>query len=137
MKLTNYRTLAAALVLAGGFGLVGHPSAVYAGATLAECAADPMMAGDSMKIDPMMADHSMDMSMGDMSMGDMSMGDSMMMDHSMDVGMMASMMMRAKDGQCLASESAQVQAAFTAAWGDGAGARWVQEHEAELARKGM
>ncbi len=133
MKRMSYRMVAAALMLAGGVGLAGYPAGAYAQGTFADCAADVMMAGDSMKMDPMMADHSMDMSMGDMSM---SMGDSMMMD-SMDMGMMASMMMRAKDGQCLASQSAQVQAAFSAAWGDGAGARWVQEHEAELARKGM
>ncbi len=43
---------------------------------------------------------------------------------------------RARDGQSLRTQPAAVQAAFEALWGDQAGARWVAEHEAELARQG-
>jgi len=42
--------------------------------------------------------------------------------------------LRARDGQSLATQSAATQAMFQAVWGNGAAARWVQEHEAELAR---
>jgi hypothetical protein len=40
---------------------------------------------------------------------------------------------RARDGQSLDTQSAATQAMFRAVWGDQAGARWVQEHEAQLA----
>ncbi|MDQ6674921.1 MAG: ScyD/ScyE family protein [Chloroflexota bacterium] len=48
----------------------------------------------------------------------------------------AAPVVRARDGQTLATQSAATQAMFQTVWGDGAGARWVQEHEAELARHG-
>jgi glyoxylase-like metal-dependent hydrolase (beta-lactamase superfamily II) len=43
---------------------------------------------------------------------------------------------RASDGRSLEVQSPQTQAAFEAAYGDRAGAEWVREHEAELARGG-
>jgi hypothetical protein len=42
----------------------------------------------------------------------------------------------ARDNQSLAGQSAATQALFNAVWGGQAGPRWVQEHEAELARSG-
>jgi uncharacterized cupredoxin-like copper-binding protein len=42
----------------------------------------------------------------------------------------------ARDGQRLLSQSSGTQAMFAAEWGAGAAQRWVQEHEAELARLG-
>jgi uncharacterized cupredoxin-like copper-binding protein len=42
----------------------------------------------------------------------------------------------ARDTQSLAGQSAATQARFNAVWGGQAGPRWVQEHEAELARSG-
>ena len=41
---------------------------------------------------------------------------------------------RARDGQCLATQTPATQALFVAVWGDRAATRWVEEHEAELAR---
>ncbi len=41
---------------------------------------------------------------------------------------------RASDGHSLSDQSAETQASFIAVWGDQAGARWVAEHNAELAR---
>jgi glucose/arabinose dehydrogenase len=43
---------------------------------------------------------------------------------------------RARDGQSLDTQSAATQAMFRAVWGNQAGTRWVQEHEAELAAHG-
>ncbi len=43
---------------------------------------------------------------------------------------------RAGDGQHLGLQPAAVQALFGATHGDGAGARWLVEHEAEVARAG-
>ena len=43
---------------------------------------------------------------------------------------------RARDGLALASESPDTQAMFAAVWGERAAARWVEEHNAELARQG-
>ncbi|HVG95751.1 MAG TPA: hypothetical protein VNK05_02495, partial [Chloroflexota bacterium] len=43
---------------------------------------------------------------------------------------------RASDGEHLGTQPALVQALFTATHGAAAPARWVAEHEAELARAG-
>jgi hypothetical protein len=43
---------------------------------------------------------------------------------------------RAADGQALGLQPPAVQAAFAAAYGDGAAARWAAEHDADLARAG-
>jgi hypothetical protein len=43
---------------------------------------------------------------------------------------------RARDGQTLATQSAATRAAFVAVFGVDSLGRWVQEHEAELARAG-
>jgi hypothetical protein len=40
------------------------------------------------------------------------------------------------DGQYLGLQPAAVQALFGATYGDGAAARWLAEHEAELASTG-
>ena len=53
-----------------------------------------------------------------------------------DPAMMGDQMLQARDGQCLAGQTLSVRAAFAAAWGDHAGARWAAEHEAELALLG-
>ncbi len=50
--------------------------------------------------------------------------------------MMGDMTLKARDGQCLATQAAGIQAGFLAVWGEHAGGRWVVEHEAELARLG-
>jgi uncharacterized surface protein with fasciclin (FAS1) repeats len=42
----------------------------------------------------------------------------------------------ARDGQTLASQPQSVQQLFQAVWGDQAGARWAEEHNAELSRAG-
>jgi hypothetical protein len=41
---------------------------------------------------------------------------------------------RARDGQTLGGQASHVQNAFTAHYGEAAGARWHAEHEADLAR---
>jgi quercetin dioxygenase-like cupin family protein len=41
---------------------------------------------------------------------------------------------QARDGQRLSEQSGMTQAAFLALWGDEATARWIEEHEVELAR---
>jgi quercetin dioxygenase-like cupin family protein len=46
------------------------------------------------------------------------------------------LMPAARDGQSLATQSAATQALFQAVHGEQAAARWVQEHNAELARMG-
>jgi len=46
------------------------------------------------------------------------------------------MMMAARDGRSLATESAMTQAMFVAVWADRAADQWVQEHNAQLARQG-
>jgi len=43
---------------------------------------------------------------------------------------------RARDGQGLSTQSTAVQGMFVGAWGDHAAMRWVEEHEAALARAG-
>ncbi len=92
-----------------------------------EMIGDPMMDGQGM-----MGDQKMD---GPGVMDGEKMEDpGMMGDEKMDGAMMSNMVVQARDGQCLASQPAAVQAAFMAVWGDRAGARWVEEHEAELAR---
>ena len=65
-------------------------------------------------------------------------GSAMMGGDMMDMpAMMGGMTTRSRDGRCRASQSAAIQAAFMAVFGDSARARWVQEHEAELTRSGM
>jgi hypothetical protein len=43
---------------------------------------------------------------------------------------------QASDGQSLDGQSASTQTLFHAVWGDQAPARWIEEHNAELARLG-
>ena len=40
----------------------------------------------------------------------------------------------ARDGQNLLMQSVATRAAFVSVWGDRAAARWVQEHDAQVAR---
>lgn len=138
MNPRQQRNLAAALLVAGSVGFTGYGSTVaHAQPAAADCAASAMMDGKMMDGQPMMGDKMMDpqaMMDGNMMEGS-AMGDKVM--DSSAMMMMDSMMLRARDGQCLATQSPAVQAAFVAAWGESAGARWVQDHEAELARMGM
>ena len=138
----RFGNLGAALLVAGALGLAGYGGSVQAQPAAADCQ-DPAMMGDQKMGDPaMMGDQKMgDPSMmGDQKMGDPAMmGDSGMMGDPMmdDKAMMGNRSLRARDGQCLASQSTAIQSAFVAVFGDGAGARWVQEHEAALTRSGM
>lgn len=127
----RFGNVGAALLVAGALGLAGFGGATADAQSLAAGCQDPGMMSDQKMDGPMMGEAKME----DPGM----MGDpGMMSDQKMDdQGMMGNMTSRARDGQCLASQSAAVQALFAAAFGDGAGARWVQEHEAELTRSGM
>ena len=136
MNRSLYRPLVALLLMTGSV-TAGVPGSLEA----ANCGDAGMM--DEKMMDPgMMKDSMMD---GPGMMGEPMMAGDAMMDGEAMMGadmmdktpMMGDMTARARDGQCLASQSAAVQAAFAAAFGDGAGARWVQEHERELTRSGM
>ena len=129
----QYRNLAAALMVAAGLGLAGHAgSTANAQPETAGCS-DPAMMGDQMHDPAMMGDQMRDPAM----MGDQMHDPAMMGDDQMhDPAMMGDQMLQARDGQCLAGQTLSVRAAFAAAWGDHAGARWAAEHEAELARLG-
>ena len=138
MDRTDLRTMAAALLLSSSLGLAGISTPAYASPTPVGCAEMAMMAGDAMMMDGQNMEGMMDHEamMMDPMMAGGSMDMMMKPDGSMDMAMMADMSMRARDGQCLASQSAEVQARAQGAWGDHAGARWVEAHEAELARSG-
>ena len=129
MNRSLYRPLVAVLLITSGL------TAVTPGSIEAASCNEPAMMGDPMMDQGMMAGPKME---GEAMMNDPMMDQGMMSDSMMESpAMMAGKMLRARDGQCLASQSAAIQAAFAAVFGDGAGARWVQEHERELARSGM
>lgn len=120
--------LSAAAMVAGGLCFGGLGGGTAQAQSLKASCADMAMMNDGKMGDPnMMADSA---KMGDPNM----MSDSAMTD---DHAMMGNMALRAKDGQCLAIQSAAIQSAFYGVFGERAGARWVQEHEAEVAKMGM
>ena len=111
--------LAVVLLVAGTLGWVGHAGATVSAQPEVMGCNGPAMMGDEMHGPAMMGDE---------------MHDPAMMDDEMhDPAMMGGEMLQARDGQCLAGQAPAIQAAFVAVWGDHAGARWVEEHEAELA----
>ncbi|MEK7215789.1 MAG: hypothetical protein AAB289_09380 [Chloroflexota bacterium] len=142
MKNRRFRDVTAAVVLAGGLSLGGFGGGKAAAESLAaSCGdmammddqrmgdsakmSDPNMMGDSAKMDdPNTMDDSVKTVDDSAKMGDPNM-------------MMGNMAIQAKDGQCLAVQTAAIQSAFYGAFGEGAGTRWVQEHEAEMAKMGM